>query len=254
MAENLTKTFAADGMENAVLRGVSLEIGKGEFVCIVGRSGSGKSTLLNTLSTLLHPDSGSIYFRGEEITNLGEARLNSLRHREFSMVFQFHHLMPYLTVLENVLLPYMNSLKSVTQEQSLRAKDCLKRVGLEEKLKSLPGRLSGGEQQRVAIARALVRLPSVLFADEPTGNLDRKTGQSIMELLRELNREGLTVVMVTHELAYTHYADRILEIEDGAIQLADAAAAEAAAGLGCPPDAPASAPAAADPAVIDQSH
>ena len=225
-AENLTKTYTADGMENPVLRGVTLEIREGEFVCIVGRSGSGKSTLLNTLSTLLHPDSGGLFFRGQEITNLGEAKLNALRQREFSMVFQFHHLMPYLTVLENVLLPYMNSLKSVTRDQSRRAKDCLKRVGLEGKLKALPGRLSGGEQQRVAIARALVRLPSVLFADEPTGNLDRKTGQSIMELLTELNREGLTVVMVTHEPSYTHFADRILEIEDGATRLADAAAAE----------------------------
>jgi putative ABC transport system ATP-binding protein len=126
--------------------------------------------------------------------------------------------MPYLTVLENVLLPYMNTLKGARREHSRRAIECLEKVGLEGKVRSLPGRLSGGEQQRVAIARALVKLPSILFADEPTGNLDRKTGESIMKLLRGLNRDGLTVVMVTHEPAYTRFADRILEIDDGAIE------------------------------------
>jgi putative ABC transport system ATP-binding protein len=169
------------------------------------------------LSTLLKPDRGTITFEGQDITNLPENRLNRLRHKDFSMIFQFHHLMAYLTAVENVLLPYMNSLKPVAKDMVQRARECLDRVGLEGKYTRLPGQLSGGEQQRVAIARALVKYPGVLFADEPTGNLDRATGDDIIKLLKSLHEDGLTILMVTHELSYTSYADRVVVMEDGAI-------------------------------------
>lgn len=214
-AKNITKKFSSNGSVVPVLKEVSVDIAEGEFVSIIGRSGSGKTTLLNVLSTLVRPDGGELYYQDNNLSALSEPHLNRLRQSDFSVIFQFHHLLPYLTVLENTLLPFMRSLKPVNKEAMQKARQCLGRVGLADKADRLPGNLSGGEQQRVAIARALVKSSKVLFADEPTGSLDKATGEQIMELLAELHREGLSVVMVTHEPAYARLAERIVEIEDG---------------------------------------
>nr|WP_155933490.1 ABC transporter ATP-binding protein [Pseudodesulfovibrio alkaliphilus] len=199
------------------MAGASLNVAQGEFVAIVGRSGSGKTTFLNILSTLLAPDAGRLRYQGEDITTLPPARLNLLRRRDFAMVFQFHYLLPCLTARENVLLPFLHSLAPVSAEVRRRADACLDRVGLGGKGGKLPGHLSGGEQQRVAIARALVKRSAVLFADEPTGNLDRATGESVMDLLADLGTDGLSVVMVTHDEAHAARAHRTVRMADGAM-------------------------------------
>ena len=214
-AENITKNFRSEDTDVEVLKGVSMDLDEGDYVAVVGRSGSGKTTLLNVLSTLVRPDQGLLTYRGTDLSSAAENQLNTIRKSDFSVIFQFHHLLPYLSVLENTLLPFMTSLRPVSGELHRRALDCLDRVGLADKARRLPGNLSGGEQQRVAIARALVKSSRILFADEPTGSLDRKTGQQIMELLAELHGEGLTIVMVTHEPAYAQLARRTIEIEDG---------------------------------------
>ncbi|XPV76239.1 MAG: ABC transporter ATP-binding protein [Desulfovibrio sp.] len=216
-AENISKTFHSEGVETHALRDVSLEVKRGDFVSIVGRSGSGKTTLLNILSTLLDPDEGSIFYKDIEVTGLPQKELNLLRQKDFGIVFQFHHLLPYLTARENVLLPYMNSLRSVPADVAARADECLERVGLHGKGNKLPSHLSGGEQQRVAIARALAKECAVLFADEPTGNLDKETGGTIIELLSELRYDGLGIVMVTHDTEYASLADRTIHMADGVI-------------------------------------
>lgn len=216
-ARNITKTFTTDGNPVAVLKNVSVEIGTGEFVSIVGRSGSGKTTLLNVLSTLVRPDSGELHYGEDNLSTVSEKRLNQLRQADFSVIFQFHHLLPYLTVLENTMLPFMRSIKPISRNITSHARECLQRVGLGDKAGRLPGNLSGGEQQRVAIARALVKDSKMLFADEPTGSLDKKTGEQIMGLLSELYSEGLSVVMVTHDPAYAKLAGRTVHIEDGAV-------------------------------------
>ena len=218
VAENITKSFHAEGLKTEVLKSVSLAVEPGEFVSIVGRSGSGKTTLLNVLSTLLYPDSGSVRFQGRDLASLPDAKLNRLRHGDFSVVFQFHYLLPYLTALENTLLPFMHSLKPVSAERTRQAREALRLVGLEGKEGRLPNMLSGGEQQRVAIARALAKSSSILFADEPTGSLDKATGQGVMQLIRDLNKQhGLAVVMVTHDPEYAAYADRTIAMEDGRV-------------------------------------
>jgi putative ABC transport system ATP-binding protein len=216
-AININKIFTNEGTQARVLNNISLDIPQGEFLSIVGRSGSGKSTLLNVLSTLVRPDGGDLLYNGSNITAMPDRGLNHLRHADFSVIFQFHHLVPYLTALENTLLPFMRSLKPASREMVAKAKQCLDRVGLAGKENRLPGNLSGGEQQRVAIARALVKASRILFADEPTGSLDKATGESIMELLGDLNREGLTVIMVTHDPAYAQLADRSVHMEDGVL-------------------------------------
>ncbi|BDQ37685.1 ABC transporter ATP-binding protein [Pseudodesulfovibrio nedwellii] len=216
-AKNITKTFHSEGLDTYALTGVDLAVESGEFVSIVGRSGSGKTTFLNVLSTLLLPDSGEILYKGEDVTSMTASRLNELRQKDFAVVFQFHYLLPYLSALENVLLPYMKGVAPVSKEARLRAEQCLERVGLADKGAKLPGHLSGGEQQRVAIARALVKESSVLFADEPTGNLDKGTGESIMNLLADLKNEGLSIVMVTHDNEYAAMADRLVSMADGKV-------------------------------------
>ncbi|AMK10441.1 MAG: ABC transporter ATP-binding protein [Pseudodesulfovibrio sp.] len=216
-ARNITKTFRSEGLESRVLCGADLTVEPGEFVSIVGRSGSGKTTFLNILSTLLAPDGGELLYRGEDVTNFSRARLNELRSRDFAVIFQFHHLLPYLSARENVLLPYMQGVRPVTAEQRKRADACLERVGLSGKGDKLPGHLSGGEQQRVAIARALVKESALLFADEPTGNLDKATGESIMELLGDLKGDGLSIVMVTHDGEYAARADRMVTMVEGRV-------------------------------------
>ncbi len=214
-AENITKAFSQDGIAAQALKGVSLTVEPGEFVSIVGRSGSGKSTLLSVLSTLLKPDAGRLLYNGRDLAAASEAEINALRHRDFAVIFQFHYLLPYLTALENVLLPFMRGLRPVLGGQKKRALECVERVGLADKAGRLPGQLSGGEQQRVAIARALVKDARILFADEPTGSLDSATGATVMELLGQLPAEGLAVVMVTHNEEYARLARRIVRMEDG---------------------------------------
>ena len=217
IARNITKSFTTDSKQIEVLKGVSIELQEGEFASIVGRSGSGKTTLLNVLSTLVRPDDGELLYNEENLAEVPEKRLDRLRKSDFAVIFQFHHLLPYLTVLENTLLPFMNSVRPVTRKIENSALECLERVGLADKGGRLPGNLSGGEQQRVAIARALVKSSKLLFADEPTGSLDKATGEQIMELLSRLNLEGLSIVMVTHDPAYARIAQRTIEIEDGQI-------------------------------------
>ena len=216
-ARNIIKTFRSEGVETHALDDVAIRVDPGEFVSIVGRSGSGKTTFLNVLSTLLAPDSGEILYKGEDVTDLSASRLNSLRHRDFAVVFQFHYLLPYLSARENVLLPYMKGLGSVPRATRMRADECLERVGLSGKGDKIPGHLSGGEQQRVAIARALVKESAILFADEPTGNLDRGTGESVMDLLADLKGDGLSIVMVTHDDEYAARADRTVSRADGKV-------------------------------------
>jgi len=216
-AKNITKTFNTEGVETRVLTGVDISVDHGEFVSIVGRSGSGKTTFLNILSTLLAPDSGEILYNGEDVTSFSAARLNALRQQDFAVIFQFHYLLPYLSARENVLLPYMKGMKPVSKEIRMRADQCLERVGLGGMGAKIPGHLSGGEQQRVAIARALVKESSILFADEPTGNLDKGTGDSVMELLADLKNDGLSIVMVTHDSEYAALADRTIHMADGLV-------------------------------------
>jgi len=216
-AKNIIKTFHSEGVDTQALAGVDLTVNPGEFVSIVGRSGSGKTTFLNILSTLLSPDSGKILYNGEDVTDFSAARLNHLRQKDFAVVFQFHYLLPYLSARENVLLPYMKGLGPVSNEAKKRADQCLERVGLSGKGSKIPGHLSGGEQQRVAIARALVKESTVLFADEPTGNLDKTTGESVMNLLVDLKNDGLSIVMVTHDNEYAAQADRMVSMADGVV-------------------------------------
>jgi lipoprotein-releasing system ATP-binding protein len=206
-----------------VLQGVELAIQAGEFVSIIGPSGCGKTTLLHLLATLDAPDSGEICFEGNRIDNVPSAGRDMLRNKYFGMVFQFYHLLPELTTLENVLTPAMIGegvlgYWSRRRAYKERAKEMLELVGLGHRLKHKPRELSGGEMQRTAIARALVSRPRVLLADEPTGNLDKHTGEEIMTILRRLNREqNLTIVMVTHDSRIAAEADRTVTLVDGRV-------------------------------------
>jgi lipoprotein-releasing system ATP-binding protein len=206
-----------------VLQGVTLAVDKGEFLAIVGPSGCGKTTLLHLLATLDRPDSGEICFEGNRIDTLPTRGRDILRNKYFGMVFQFYHLLPELTVLENVLMPAMigdgifGYLASRGKHRKA-AREMLELVGLSHRLKHKPRELSGGEMQRTAIARALVANPRILLADEPTGNLDKHTGEEIMEILRRLNREqNLTIVMVTHDSQIAAEADRSITLVDGRV-------------------------------------
>lgn len=215
--KDIHKTYTSDGVSAKVLKGVSIDVSEGEFVSIVGKSGSGKSTMMNIMSTLLEPDGGSIMFKGMELTKASSSEINRVRRNDISVIFQAYHLFPYLTAAENVLLPFMQGVAPIGKALREEAQEVLSRVGLSGKENRLPGKLSGGEQQRVAIARALIKKPSVLFADEPTGSLDSKTGNAIIDLLRELNTGGLAVVMVTHSPEYAKAGHTIISMEDGLV-------------------------------------
>jgi lipoprotein-releasing system ATP-binding protein len=225
-AHFVRKSYRKAAIVIPVLQGIELAIQEGEFVSIVGPSGCGKSTLLHLLCTLDAPDSGEICFEGHRIDNLPSAGRDILRNRYFGMVFQFYHLLPELTTLENVLAPAMigeGVLGYWRRRRSFRerAREMLELVGLGHRLKHKPRELSGGEMQRTAIARALVARPRVLLADEPTGNLDKATGEEIMAILRRLNREqNLTIVMVTHDATIADQADRTVTLVDGRVAAA----------------------------------
>jgi len=220
----LEKSYQKGPVEIPVLQGVSLTVREGEMVSIIGKSGSGKSTLLHLLATLDAPDAGEIYFDGQRIDNLASAYRDELRNRYLGMIFQFYHLLPELTTLENVLAPLMiqhNVWGFMGRRRQLResARELLDLVGLSHRLRHKPRELSGGEMQRAAIARALVTGPRLLLADEPTGNLDFGSGREILDLLRRLNAEqNLTIVMVTHDLAIAEQADRSIRLVQGRIE------------------------------------
>lgn len=213
---DLVKTYHIGGEKLMALNKVSLTINKGEFVSILGPSGSGKSTLMNIIGCLDMTTSGEYTLSGQKVANLGEKELARIRNKEIGFIFQSFQLLPRLSALQNVELPMIYA-GVPADERRRRAKEMLERVGLGDKLPNLPTQLSGGQQQRVAIARSVVTEPSVLLADEPTGALDQKTGAQIMELFKELNKEGRTIVMITHDKHIASFSSRILNIIDGKI-------------------------------------
>jgi len=214
-ASKLCKSFQRPGEEELhVLRDVDFSVEAGEFVAIVGASGSGKTTLMNILGLLDRPDSGSYELQGKPVGDLSPEQRALVRNETIGFVFQQFHLLPRTTAAENVELPLLYSSYS-DADISKKAREALCRVGLEERLTHYPSELSGGQQQRVAIARALVNDPGVILADEPTGNLDRKSGIQIMDLLGELNRNGSTILLITHDESVANAASRVVRINDG---------------------------------------
>ncbi len=223
-AVDLHKTYRKGADKVEVLRGLDLDVCESEFVSVVGASGSGKSTLLHLLGTLDRPDQGTVHLNGRRIDNLPSSARDELRNRTFGFIFQFYHLLPELSTLENVQVPQMiqHSLLSWfgrSRELRRRAAEMLDRVGLGHRLKHRPRELSGGEMQRAAIARALINRPRILLADEPTGNLDAETGAQIIHLLRDLNRsDALTIIMVTHNLDIVAETDRVVRMVAGRVE------------------------------------
>ena len=214
--ENLVRHFTVGTQTVEALRGVTLDIDKGEFVAIMGPSGSGKSTLMNIIGCLDSPTSGTYYLNNKNVSTLDDDALALIRNHEIGFVFQNFHLLARNTALDNVMLPlkYAGIDKS---EQEEIAMEVIKSVDLESRAHHQPSELSGGQQQRVAIARALVNKPSILFADEPTGNLDSKTGDDVMNLFTNLHKQGQTIILITHEIEVANQAQRIISIKDGKI-------------------------------------
>ena len=211
---NVTKSYPSGEGNVAALKGIDLTVETGEFVCIMGQSGSGKSTLLTILGGMCHPTAGSVEVNNALLYDLDDDGLADFRARHFGFIFQSFHLVTYLTALENVMLP-LAPLKMPATEKRQMAVAALAQVGLKNKEGRLPGRLSGGEQERVAIARAVVNRPAILFADEPTGNLDSATSDQVMGLFAELHQAGQTIVMVTHNPDNGRYAQRTVRLKDG---------------------------------------
>ena len=215
-AKNVTKSFTDGKTTVEVIRGLDLRVEAGQFVSIVGSSGSGKSTLLHVLGGLDRPTEGMVFLNGERFDNLGEAERGFKRNQHLGFVYQFHHLLPEFTALENVAMPLMLREGTSYKKVKEQAEYLLDRVGLSHRLTHKPGELSGGERQRVALARALVAKPSLMLADEPTGNLDRKTAVKIFELLSDLRKEfNMAMLIVTHDEALAQSADTILHMQDG---------------------------------------
>ena len=214
--EDVWKIYKMGEVEVPALRGITLEIKEGDFVAIIGASGSGKSTMMNLVGCLDLPTRGKIYLKSREISTLSESDLASFRGKTIGFIFQQYNLVPSMSSFENVMLP-LEFLEFNENESAALTRKYLGMVGLGDKMDNLPSQLSGGEQQRVAIARAIANDPEIILADEPTGNLDSKTGLMVMEFLKRLNQEGKTVVMVTHDLKLAQYAHIIVELEDGKI-------------------------------------
>lgn len=216
--ENVGKIYTMDKVQVPALRGISFEIYKREFISVMGPSGSGKSTVMNLIGCLDRPTSGAVYIDGKNVSRLSENKLAEMRRKKVGFIFQQFNLIPRLNALENVELPMWFA--GVTREKrSRQATELLRAVGLEHRLKHRPTELSGGERQRVAVARALANSPEIILADEPTGNLDSKSGEEIIALLQRLNEEeGKTVVIVTHELEFGRKAQRMIMLRDGLIE------------------------------------
>jgi putative ABC transport system ATP-binding protein len=215
--KDLMKEYAEEEAPTRALRGVTFSINRGEFVSIMGPSGSGKSTLLHILSFLDRPTGGSYTFQGKSIDEMSDQELAHVRNKNMGFVFQSFNLLSRLTVYENVEIPLLYSTIPLQKRHAL-VEGAVKAVGLEDKLHAEAAKLSGGQKQRVAIARALVTDPDVIFADEPTGNLDSQSGMQVMEILRSLNERGRTVVLVTHETQTAQFAKRIIRVRDGAVE------------------------------------
>jgi len=213
--KNISKIYEKAGQERvAALDEVNLSISKGEFVAIIGASGSGKSTMMNIMGMLDRPSEGTYYLENREVSKLSDGELAEIRNRKIGFVFQSFNLLPKTSATENVELPLIYSDRKETRGLAINA---LKKVGLEDRLSHKPNELSGGQQQRVAIARALVNEPEIIFADEPTGNLDSKSGTEIMNLFKQLNSEGKTLVLITHDNGIAKIAKRVIRIMDGKI-------------------------------------
>jgi len=214
--EGLTKVFYSDDIETHALDGVHLDIDEGEYVAIAGPSGCGKSTLLSILGLLDAPTTGAYTLNGTPVAAIGTAARARIRNREVGFIFQSFNLIGDLTVEENVDLP-LTYRKTPAPERRKRVRQALERVGMSHRMRHYPAQLSGGQQQRVAVARAIVGGPSIVLADEPTGNLDSRNGETVMTLMRELNREGATICMVTHDPRYAKHADRTVHLFDGRV-------------------------------------
>jgi putative ABC transport system ATP-binding protein len=214
---NLAKTYKVGEIEIPALKSVNINIDKGEFTAIMGASGSGKSTLMNLLGCLDMPTSGEYYLDGANTSKLTKNEYASIRNQKIGFVFQGFNLLSRTTAIENVEMPLMYDRSNKIKDHKKAAIQALERVGLAERMHHIPSQLSGGQQQRVAIARALVGNPSIILADEPTGNLDSKTSVEVFTLFQELNEEGITIILVTHERDFASFAKRIIEIRDGSV-------------------------------------
>ena len=213
--KNIIKNYVNGDVVTRVLHGINLAVEEGEFIAIMGPSGSGKSTLMHTIGFLDRPTEGEYYFDGEDTKSFNDDDLAHIRNERIGFVFQSFNLLPRTSVLENVMLPLLYSKKKTGHEK--RAKDALESVGLGERMGYMSNQISGGQKQRVAIARALVCDPKVIFADEPTGNLDSKSGSTVMHILEHLNNDGRTIILVTHDMNVALHAKRIVTIRDGEI-------------------------------------
>ncbi|MCX6752421.1 MAG: ABC transporter ATP-binding protein [Candidatus Nomurabacteria bacterium] len=214
--KNLKKSFKDGESVTEVLKGIDFMAKSGEFVAIMGRSGAGKSTLLYQMSLLDEPTSGEIFIEGKDVSSLSINEKTDFRLSDLGYVFQDYALLPEMTALENVALPLL--MQNISEKKAYKeAEEALTRVGLEKRLNNLPSKLSGGEQQRVSIARAIAHKPKILFADEPTANLDNESSRVVMDFFKELHKSGQTIIMVTHEKEYSKFAERVIHLDDGKI-------------------------------------
>lgn len=213
--QNIVKIYQTGIIQQQVLKGINLEVEEGDFLAIMGVSGSGKTTLLNIIGLLDKPTSGIYFFDGQEVGKLNNKEIAFIRNKKIGFIFQAFHLIPWASALENVLLPLLYRKEGITQKDKERALKLLERLGLGNKIHAKPSQLSGGEQQRVAIARALINSPKLLLADEPTGNLDTQSSSEVIKIFKELNQEGLTIIMVTHDPEIAKNAKKIKIIVDG---------------------------------------